>query len=93
MVIQQRCPPEVWSDKPPYPLPLFVAQNYGAEPIISPGVFNPLPNWNGVPLLACEWQSWAMALPVGQELQAMTLIYETGLKDGLSWADANGHLG
>lgn len=47
-----------------------------SPPPLATGKFGPLPVFNGTETLACEWQSWSMALPVGMELEAMDVIYQ-----------------
>lgn len=37
-----------------------------------------------------QWQQWGLNLPPGRELEAINLMYATGYKDGISWANANG---
>jgi hypothetical protein len=71
--------------------PTFVPQN-SVEPDIHPGKYNPLPEWQGRTLLACEWQAWATGLPkdgpdgpVETMRRAMELVYEQGYKDARSW--------
>lgn len=86
--VQQRCPGSVFGSLPPYPLPEFVPHsgwNDTTIPDIYPGRYNDLPILDGRQVLACEWQSWALALPAGRELEAMDLIYQQGVDDALAW--------
>lgn len=69
----------------PLLLPDFVPHNQ-VPPDIHPGKFGPLPTLDGREVLACEWQSWAMRLPPGRELEVMDLVYEQGRADGAAWA-------
>ncbi|KAL4431983.1 hypothetical protein ABPG77_000250 [Micractinium sp. CCAP 211/92] len=66
-------------------LPDFVPHNQ-VLPDIHPGKNGPLPTLDGREVLACEWQSWAMQLPPGRELEVMDLVYEQGWADGAAWA-------
>lgn len=92
--VRQRCPSSLFASMPPYHTGAFVAHNSIAASNVTidihPGKFGDLPLFNGTRVIACQWQDWAMLLPSGQELEAMELIYDQGLADGLAWAAAHG---
>ncbi|KAL4424342.1 hypothetical protein ABPG75_001643 [Micractinium tetrahymenae] len=75
----------------PLPLPDFVPHSQ-VLPDIYPGKFGPLPTLDGEEVLACEWQSWAMHLPPGRELEVMDLVFEQGWADGAAWARQQQHV-
>jgi hypothetical protein len=84
--VVQRCPPELWQGRDPYPSPNFVPQaTPDMLPDIYPGRYNDLPMWNGTRLLACEWQRYAMAPPVNNITGWLNVTYEQGYADAQAW--------
>ncbi|KAF6253620.1 hypothetical protein COO60DRAFT_1463118 [Scenedesmus sp. NREL 46B-D3] len=85
--VQLRCPEKEWQGLDPYPLPDYVPQG-STTPDIYPGRFNPLPVWppgSNTTLLACEWQNFAMAPPLGRFNEFLEMTYGLGYKDALAW--------
>lgn len=89
-VLRERCPTQAWPGEPPSPMPLWVAQEHGMMPHIHPGQYNNLPEWDGQPLLGCQWRSWAMTPgpPADRMMEAMEVIYQAGYNDAMGWYNA-----
>jgi hypothetical protein len=87
--VVQRCPPNLWLDREPYPAPEFVPQaTPNMLPDIYPGRYNNLPEWppgSGHTLIACEWQAFAMKPPIDRITEWLDVTYEQGYVDAQAW--------
>ncbi|KAF8073228.1 hypothetical protein HT031_000889 [Scenedesmus sp. PABB004] len=90
--IKDRCPTTAWGNNtPPNPTPAFVPQGL-VTPDLYPGLYNPLPRWPkdaAEPMLACEWQNYAMAPPFHQIKDFLEMCYDLGMRDAEAWHAAN----